>query len=56
MVIVIDRTICPTCEHARTGIACYIEFRYDTQRLRSVLGYRTLTVVHDEYLNRQHAA
>jgi len=38
----VNRTICPTCEHARTDIARYIEFRYyNCRRLHSALVYRT---------------
>jgi transposase InsO family protein len=34
----------------------YIEFRYNTRRLHSTLGYRTPQEVHHEYLNKQLAA
>ena len=50
------RTVYPTRRHARTDIARYIEFRYNTKRIHSGLGYRTPYEVYDEYLNRQHAA
>jgi putative transposase len=52
----VHRTIYPTREHARKDIARYIEFRYNTRRIHSALGYRTPQEVHDEYLNRQQAA
>jgi transposase InsO family protein len=34
----------------------YIEFRYNTKRLHSALGYRTPQEVYDEYRNQQFAA
>ena len=52
----VHRTVYPTREHARKDVTRYIEFRYNTQRLHSALGYRTPQEVHDEYLNRQIAA
>jgi transposase InsO family protein len=52
----VHRTTYPTREHARTDVARYIEFRYNSQRLHSALGYRTPQEVYDEYLNRQFAA
>jgi len=52
----VNRTIYPTREHARTDIARYIEFRYNTQRLHSGLGYKTPHEVYTEHLNRQLAA
>jgi len=52
----VHRTVYPTREHARKDIARYIEFRYNTKRLHSSLGYRTPQEVHNEYLNRNLAA
>ena len=52
----VHRTQYPTHEHARKDVARYIEFRYNTRRIHSALGYRTPKEVHDEYLNRQQAA
>ncbi len=52
----VHRTEYPTREHARRDIARYIEFRYNTKRRHSGLGYMTPQQVHDEYLNRQLAA
>jgi putative transposase len=52
----VHRTQYPTREHARRDIARYIEFRYNTKRLHSALGYKTPQEVHDEYLNRKAAA
>ena len=52
----VNRTAYPTREHARADIARYIEFRYNSKRLHSALGYRTPQEAHDEYLNGQLAA
>jgi putative transposase len=52
----VHRTVYPTREHARKDVTRYIEFRYNTKRLHSALGYRTPQEVHDEYQNQQLAA
>lgn len=52
----VNRTVYPTREDARKDVARYIEFRYNTKRLHSALGYRTPQEVYDEYLNQQPAA
>jgi putative transposase len=52
----VHRTQYPTREHARKDLSRYIEFRYNTRRLHSGLGYRTPQEVHNEYLNNNTAA
>jgi putative transposase len=52
----VHRTTYPTREHARRDIARYIEFRYNTRRIHSGLGYRTPQEVHDTYMDQQIAA
>jgi transposase InsO family protein len=52
----VHRTVYPTKRHAISDVTRYIEFRYNTRRIHSGLGYRTPQEVHDEYLNRQIAA
>lgn len=52
----VHRTQYPTREHARKDVARYIEFRYNTKRLHSALGYRTPQEVHNEYLDSYTAA
>ena len=52
----VHRTVYPTREHARKDVTRYIEFRYNTKRLHSALGYRTPQEVHAEYRNQQLAA
>lgn len=52
----VHRTAYPTREHARKDIARYIEFRYNTRRIHSGLGYRTPQEVYNEHLNRPRAA
>jgi len=50
------RTVYPTREHARRDIVRYIEFRYNTRRIHSGLGYCTPQEVHDAYMDQQIAA
>ena len=52
----VHRTQYPTRQHARKDLSRYIEFRYNTRRLHSGLGYRTPQEVHNEYLNNNTAA
>ena len=50
----VHRTVYPTREHARKDVARWIEFRYNTKRIHSGLGYRTPQEVYGEYLNRRN--
>ena len=52
----VHRTQYPTREHARRDITRYIEFRYNTRRIHSALGYSTPQEVHDAYIDQQQAA
>jgi len=52
----VHRTVYLTRRHAMTDIARYIEFRYNTQRLHSGLGYKTPHEVYTEHVNRQLAS
>jgi transposase InsO family protein len=52
----VHRTEYPTLKHARQDIADYIEFRYNTRRLHSGLGYKTPREMHIEYLTGIQAA
>jgi transposase InsO family protein len=52
----VNRTAYPTREHARTDVTRYIEFRYNTKRLHSALGYRTPHEAYTDYLNTCNAA
>jgi putative transposase len=47
------RTVYPTKKLAISDTIRYIEFRYNTRRIHSGLGYRTPQEVYTEYLNRQ---
>jgi transposase InsO family protein len=51
-----NRTAYPTREHARKDITRYIEFRYNTRRLHSALGYRTPREAYNHYLETRPAA
>ena len=52
----VHRTQYPTRAHARRDIARYIEFRYNSRRIHSGLGYCTPQEVHDAYIDRKAAA
>jgi putative transposase len=52
----VHRTVYPTRRQAYQDIAKWIELWYNTRRRHSGIGYRTPREVHNEYLNRPHAA
>jgi putative transposase len=52
----VNRTVYPTREHARKDATRYIEFRYNTKRLHSALGYRTPLEAYTDYINTHNAA
>lgn len=52
----VNRSTYPTRESARTDVTRYIEFRYNTRRLHSGLGYRTPHEAYMDYINTHTAA
>lgn len=52
----VNRVNYPTREDARNDITRYIEFRYNTRRIHSGLGYRTPREAYNAYINPHTAA
>ena len=52
----VNRTVYPTREHARKDVTRYIEFRYNSKRIHSALGYRTPNKTYSDYINAHSAA
>ena len=52
----VNRTVYPTKEHTRKDVTRYIEFRYNTRRLHSALGYRTPREAYNDHQNQRQAA